>query len=130
MPRGSCAQGWRFPRGANHPASVEPSLPAGLVCLLDNVLNRVRCWFPDVRGSRIHLFHRSRDAPLPSTTGSIDVSAGGPHLRFWGSSPHQGWGGAAVKHREQPGVCSATKGFFFSNKIDQSECRCRERTPL
>lgn len=39
-------------------------------------------------------------------------------------------GGGRSKHREQSGICSATKGFFFSNKIDQSECRCRERTPL
>lgn len=106
----------RFPSGANHPGSAEPSLPAGRVCLLDNVLSRAMCWFPDVRGSREHLFHRSRDVPPPSTTAVLMSQLAGAAARgFWGSSPHQ------------PHVCSATKGFFFSNRIDQSECCHGER---
>lgn len=91
-----------IPRGASHPGSAEPSLPAGLVCLSDNVLNRARCWFPDVRGSRIHLFHRSGISP--STTGSIDVSARGPHL----------CSGAALRTGDGEGTVEAQRAAWHS----------------
>lgn len=91
-----------IPHGASHPGSAEPSLPAGLVCLSDNVLNRARCWFPDVRGSRIHLFHRSGISP--STTGSIDVSARGPHL----------CSGAALRTGDGEGTVEAQRAAWHS----------------